>query len=506
MSFSRRFSLLVLFAMLFAGAASTVQAQNLRSDRSVFLKARVGVSWLLNDTEQSPFNFNLDSFDRGKFPLNAGIELGYQFTQPFGVSIGYQYGDYPNITEFNTPPAVDDMETVRQTVTLLGQYMFGAANNRLSPYVMFGLNASFGTVEQVGSAATEDETSFGPSFGIGLDLKVGDKASIFIQNLSHMGFPDEALDGLEEDFSFPDLLNGLTFGLKYNFKAPFVPVEILALDGPMELETGTSGAFTATANVDEATPEVTYTWDMGDGTTLTGPTVSHTYSSEGTYTVTVTASNGRSSDSRTMSVAVTDPVVPPRIVSILADPAEGIAGEPTRFTANVEGDGPFTYQWDFGDGSTSTQANPTHTYDEPGTYTVTLTVTNEGGTDTRTLSYQVVVGVDPICLEITEMNSVFFGRNDSQLTPEARERLTENADILTRCPDLRANVMGFASLGERNPQALSEARAEAVAQFYRDLGVNPNQLVVRGMGRAEGMTSKKDGASQFRRVDTVPIR
>jgi PKD repeat protein len=43
-----------------------------------------------------------------------------------------------------------------------------------------------------------------------------------------------------------------------------------------------------------------------------------------------------------------------------------------------------SWEWDFGDGSTSTKQNPSHTYTEPGTYTVSLTVTGYEGSDTNT--------------------------------------------------------------------------------------------------------------------------
>ena len=45
----------------------------------------------------------------------------------------------------------------------------------------------------------------------------------------------------------------------------------------------------------------------------------------------------------------------------------------------VGGTGPFTYAWDFGDGGTSAEASPTHTFSGPGTYPVTLTVTDGTG-------------------------------------------------------------------------------------------------------------------------------
>ena len=52
-----------------------------------------------------------------------------------------------------------------------------------------------------------------------------------------------------------------------------------------------------------------------------------------------------------------------------------------QFTSTVTGTAPLTYLWDFGDGTTSTDADPLHTYDDAGTYDVGLTVTNGYGTD-----------------------------------------------------------------------------------------------------------------------------
>jgi PKD repeat protein len=53
------------------------------------------------------------------------------------------------------------------------------------------------------------------------------------------------------------------------------------------------------------------------------------------------------------------------------------------------------YQWAFGDGATSTNAQPTHTYDVPGTYTVELTVTEANGTERAPVAIEVVAGDNP---------------------------------------------------------------------------------------------------------------
>jgi len=71
---------------------------------------------------------------------------------------------------------------------------------------------------------------------------------------------------------------------------------------------------------------------------------------------------------------------PPR-AQFTAYPKEGTAPLAVTFMDLSRGY-PSSRQWDFGDGSASTDENPVHTYEKPGKYTVTLTVTNDAGTDT----------------------------------------------------------------------------------------------------------------------------
>ena len=175
-----------------------------------------------------------------------------------------------------------------------------------------------------------------------------------------------------------------------------------------------------------------------------------------------------------------------------------------QFSANVRGDQPLTYSWDFGDGATGSGATTSHTYTEPGNYQVTLTLTNAQGTTTRSITVQALECEADICEDVTDLNSVYFGQNSSTLTAEARAALQENIEILRECPDICVRIEGFAAPGERNPQQLSEDRARAVEQFYVDNGVPASRLMVAGMGRVAG-TSKKEGAAQFRRVDSIPL-
>jgi PKD repeat protein len=65
------------------------------------------------------------------------------------------------------------------------------------------------------------------------------------------------------------------------------------------------------------------------------------------------------------------------------------------FVDNSRGSAPLTYQWDFGDGATSTEPNPTHTYTTRGSFTVKLTVTNVYGSSTETKYNFISIGMEP---------------------------------------------------------------------------------------------------------------
>jgi PKD repeat protein len=112
-------------------------------------------------------------------------------------------------------------------------------------------------------------------------------------------------------------------------------------------------------------------WIFGDGTTSTENNPVKTYQALGEYDVTLiaTSSNGCKDTLRKV-----------RHIQVNFDQANYTPPAPVRgcapFTASFQNNDPnaIGYIWDFGDGNTSTQANPTHVYENPGTYTVSLIV------------------------------------------------------------------------------------------------------------------------------------
>jgi len=281
---------------------------------------------------------------------------------------------------------------------------------------------------------------------------------------------------------------------------------VQSVNGPDTLETNESGTFEASlSNSEDVTQEgLEYMWDFGDGSTGSGLLTTHSFSQTGQYSVKFKAENGGGADSSTVSVTVVTPPQPARITTINANPNPVTEGDQVRFSSNVSGDSPITYSWDFGDGSSGSGASGTHTYDEAGTFTVSLQASNNVGQDTRTLNLTVERDLPQICTTVSEFNSAFFGRNSSTLTSEGRSSLQENLDILNQCPNLSVRVEGFAAPGERNAQSLSEDRARAVAQFYQNNGVSSGSITTSGEGEVGGQTGKKGGTRQFRRADSIP--
>jgi len=96
-----------------------------------------------------------------------------------------------------------------------------------------------------------------------------------------------------------------------------------------------------------------------------------TYSSAGTYTVKLTVTNGGGSDTHTNSVTVTMPVVS------ISGPTGAVTGNEVSFTSTSTGT-PVSWLWTFGDGGTSTEKDPKHTYLTEFLYVVNLVVTYAG--------------------------------------------------------------------------------------------------------------------------------
>jgi len=133
-------------------------------------------------------------------------------------------------------------------------------------------------------------------------------------------------------------------------------------------------------------------WEFGDGGTSTEQNPCYTYGQPGCYTVTLTVANDCTSGSETKVGHICTYELPDANFS--AEPTAGYVPIEVEFTDLSTGE-PTAWHWTFGDGDTSDEQHPIHTYDEPGLYTVVLTVENPCGSDMETKVDFIVADYDP---------------------------------------------------------------------------------------------------------------
>lgn len=140
-------------------------------------------------------------------------------------------------------------------------------------------------------------------------------------------------------------------------------------------------------------PSVTYDWNFGDGTIASGTNPEHQYLQPGNYTVQLTATN---SDKCTNTVSVQDmvSVAPLPVPAFSMDHSTVNNNNPTVNFANSSS-GAVHYVWDFGDGTTSADESPSHTYAAIGRYRVVLKTISEQNCE-DSISHPVLVVFDRI--------------------------------------------------------------------------------------------------------------
>ena len=375
--------LLVGVMLLLSGVVGTAQAQHLGN--GFYGKLGAGLSGYTGDLAgpRAGAPQELDANVLKHFPLVAIGEVGYQLSPNWGLALGGQAGSYVSVGD--AAPVADSYR--RYTSHLLGRYTFGAPDRRVAFYLDAGLNVTTGGPTRTG---------VGPSVGGGVDIRASRAVSLYVESRFHTTLPDDAVDGAghgPEGWSFDTVNQPLGFGLRFSLTTPTAP-EIIALDAPAEVEAGTTATFAVTINEEEAARPLDRRWRFGDGTEGTGRTVTHTYRRPGTYPVTVSAHNEAGEATASTTIRVTRASAPPSppkapwVVSLTARPNPVRVGEPVQFRTAVEGEEPFTYQWTV-DGDTSTTGPaPTYTFDRPGRHTVRVRVSNDGGTQTRTMTVQ----------------------------------------------------------------------------------------------------------------------
>ena len=124
----------------------------------------------------------------------------------------------------------------------------------------------------------------------------------------------------------------------------------------------------------QSTNAQSYSWNFGNGKTSTQKDPTITYTSAGTYSVSLVASNGDKTDTYRQSVIVSE-IQPVASFSYKTE-------HPLKVVLTNNSSNATSYQWNFGDGTTSTEKNPTHRYNGKGVYKITLTAKNNSKSNT----------------------------------------------------------------------------------------------------------------------------
>ena len=164
---------------------------------------------------------------------------------------------------------------------------------------------------------------------------------------------------------------------------------------------GTAPLFVLFTDTGTGGTPISWYWDFGDGiNSKHAQTATHTFTSPGTYNVTLTVTNTAGSNTvKKLNCITVTPLQAP-VANFFSPQAEQMSdsgksisiNETVSFTDNSTGS-PASWLWDFGDGATSTARNPEHVYTAMGGYTVTLTAANSVGNNTTSRYGYVLVGI-----------------------------------------------------------------------------------------------------------------
>ncbi len=156
-----------------------------------------------------------------------------------------------------------------------------------------------------------------------------------------------------------------------------------------------------------------FLWTMGDGTTYTTTDVTHTYTTPGTYTVTLTLSGGGcgvGGDTLSQTVTVAEPIaIEALFTAVQEDQCSGLNVVTTNLSTGPAG---MVYTWDMGDGTIIVGSTAAHTYNEVGSYTITLTAYDPICDETDDFEVNVVVLPSPLVNQDIVVPNIFSPNKD----------------------------------------------------------------------------------------------
>jgi PKD repeat protein len=312
--------------------------------------------------------------------LTYSWNFGDTTTPQVGQSVNHTFADNGN---YNVILTVTDKDGAVTTQTLIVKV------DNVAPTIV---NIVKPTIIKEGEAATFSATATDPgtldtltyswNFGINTIPKIGQTVN---HTFADNGNYNVILTVTDKDGA----VTTQTLVVTVNNVAP----TIVNIVKPTIIKEGEAATFSATATDPGTLDTLTYSWNFGDTTIpQVGQTVNHTFADNGNYNVILTVTDKDGAVTTQTLVVTVNNVAP--IIASMTLPQNAVAGTAAQFTANASDQGSrdtLTYSWNFGDNTAPVQGQTiTRTFTTPGTYNITLTVTDKDGAVTTQLQTLIV--------------------------------------------------------------------------------------------------------------------
>ena len=303
-----------------------------------------------------------------------------------------------------------------------------ATSTLSDPVITFNAAGTYSVMLISGNAAGSDTTTqsltieAGPQSAFSVDYSIGDTEASFINQSTnadslYWAFPNGTFsnaDSTSYDFGM-DGIYPVTLITVNDCGSDTLTQQIEVITAPtatFELDAVT-GCTPFTVQVNDLSSNNTTGWAWSapgaSPDTSGAQNPSFTYSAPGVYTITLEAANAAGTSTTSISVNVGD-IPNAAFTATTTLGATGLNLSNTSLDAD-------SYNWDFGDGNTSTQTEPAHSYTQDGVYTVQLVATNSCGSDTSSQEVTIIteptagfeldatVGCAPFTVQVEDLSS-----------------------------------------------------------------------------------------------------